>query len=719
MGSSTLCSIDIPVMHQLIKAGVSARDELRGAVSGLRGDYLRYSIGWNPRFAAVEEIAAWVDDHLPDLRRRVAMAEAIAASGGGGLDGQYVQFDESLLSVASPAQARRDARAAADALRAGDLETLRTYLKTGAYDPYFAYAFAQAVTPRELGDFIGDQSAYGDLRADVDPAVFEEVLTGLATTLGQATKGTDDLQLPKSWTDAFLQAMTAPIPQQENDHDDYMRNQRDQDNVNALLLLLERGRWSTDFLKDATSRFWAYDKAMGPGAWNQIMPGDLAVGPDGKVATDGMLSLMKALAKNPQAANWAFTHGGTSDVPLHDSDVGINSFLHYMFTEHRLADDADVDLIAYAVGAGINGDAESQIAKDVQALQDSMAEQKAEWDAKPWYEKWGQTILDALSMIPVIGIPADLASATWSAFKGDWTGVSLSVVGMVPLYGDAAESVKLLRSGAHLAKLVDKFGNTIDLTTDAGRYLLNAEQVSDAVFEFDNVDDFVKAMSHPHPNITYKLDDITVHTDDMGRFVTDPDVPYHSPYDGGPRPPQGTHRGLDDPGLPAWLDEMHAAHPEMSRSDLRALWDYTTDDGYDAMNGALRAGATDPAVLARIRATEAAMDGLPPVKGVTYRGTNLPDSVVKQLESGYYRDPAFSSSSFDPKVADGFIRPGKSNPTKFTIIGHSGVDVKPFSAAAGEAEILFKPGVQFRVLENVVDENGFRHVILKEVPGGR
>ena len=84
--------------------------------------------------------------------------------------------------------------------------------------------------------------------------------------------------------------------------------------------------------------------------------------------------------------------------------------------------------------------------------------------------------------------------------------------------------------------------------------------------------------------------------------------------------------------------------------------------------------------------------------------------------TGRFSDMAFSSSSLDESVAHGFYSIARDNPTFFTIQGHSGVNVQPFSAARGEAEILFQGSTEFHVRVNVVDPaSGVRQVLLEEV----
>jgi hypothetical protein len=210
-----------------------------------------------------------------------------------------------------------------------------------------------------------------------------------------------------------------------------------------------------------------------------------------------------------------------------------------------------------------------------------------------------------------------------------------------------------------------------------------------------------------------KLDNL----DDLSRLNRLDDLSDLHRYDDVTPGPQGVDRTLDDPALDPWLDEVTATHPELDREGVRGIWDYTTDDGYRVMNGNMREiGPNEAAVQARIDATNRGLDQLPSHEGTTYRGTNLPDSVVDHINNGgNLSDGAFTSSSLSPDVADGFMNLGRDNPTSITVQGHSGTNVGPFSAAQGEAEILFRGGTEFQVLENSVDADGVRHLVVREV----
>jgi hypothetical protein len=184
-------------------------------------------------------------------------------------------------------------------------------------------------------------------------------------------------------------------------------------------------------------------------------------------------------------------------------------------------------------------------------------------------------------------------------------------------------------------------------------------------------------------------------------------------YDDVPTAPQELGRPPDPTDVSRWVDEVTEQYPELSRDEVYGLYDYTTNDGY-GMNRQIREGTVDDIWQGRVNATRGGIDALPTYDGISYRGTNLPDHKIDELATGRYTEEAFGSSSLDPGAANNFIRPTGDNPTMFTIEGHSGVNVSPFSAYRGEAEILFRDGVRYDVLVNEVDANGIRQVVLRE-----
>jgi hypothetical protein len=136
-----------------------------------------------------------------------------------------------------------------------------------------------------------------------------------------------------------------------------------------------------------------------------------------------------------------------------------------------------------------------------------------------------------------------------------------------------------------------------------------------------------------------------------------------------------------------------------------------TGSAYDEINSYLR--GTDstfnirtPEELAQISDDiSRGLDRLPPYEGTTFRGTNLPDSILDNIEQGgRYSDPAFSSTSESIDVAQNFRSDGNA---LFHIDGTAGRDIQHISIFdKTEAEVLFDKGHEFTVVDKVWNKDG-------------
>ena len=354
------------------------------------------------------------------------------------------------------------------------------------------------------------------------------------------------------------------------------------------------------------------------------------------------------------------------------------------------------------------------------------------------FEGAGEAVWDLLTMVPFSPVnmvidsyklatgdltPEELmkkyelsAENAWSMAQGIYTGLTTDPVGFGKELGkslldwdtwadDPARAIGHLVPDAVAAVATAGTGALATRGAKGGMDLLDG--LSD-LSKLDNLADLNKLDNLSDLN---KLDNLS----DLNRLDNLSDL---SRYDDVTPSPQGVGRTLDDPALEPWLDEVTRQHPELDRDGVRGIWDYTTNDGYDVMNGNMREiGPNELSVQERIDATNKGLDQLPKYDGTTYRATNLPDSVVDNINNGgTYSDRAFTSSSTNPNVAEGFMNPGKDNPTRITIDGHSGSNVGPFSAARSEAEILFKGGTEFEVLSNTIGPDGVRQLVVREIP---
>ncbi|MCC6999304.1 MAG: hypothetical protein IT370_32125, partial [Deltaproteobacteria bacterium] len=182
------------------------------------------------------------------------------------------------------------------------------------------------------------------------------------------------------------------------------------------------------------------------------------------------------------------------------------------------------------------------------------------------------------------------------------------------------------------------------------------------------------------------------------------------------------------------VDDEHFAEmkhhiDKISDEQMAALRGYTSGD-YEKINAVLRNPAANPEMYAKLQTyIQTAKDGLanlPNFEGTVYRGAQMKQewmgSYQQALENGgTIKETAFASTSHSFRQADAFlgqpVKPedGPRVPTMFTIQSATGKRVEFLSYKAREAEVLFPPGTEFKVL-SMEHKNGRMEIVLKEVP---
>ena len=515
----TIVQINIAEFRALISGMESASDDLDSADRLARASLSRLSLS-EAGLARLHPVRAWITDEMPGLRRRLALAEALSRTSPG-LPNSVIFTEESLTTL-TPDQARREAQRAAKLLdhpTPDQVHELNGLLAAYGDDPYFAHEFALRTNPRQYAELIRDLTPYESLPGYLTKQDYDSLLTNLASTVSLASRGTGDLAMPPDWSENLAQLMVMP----KFDGKDEEQLRRDDDNRPALWLLLSRGQWSTDFLKNVTTKLATVDRSGY--LWFPPACRFIAITPDGKRFMDPMVALMGALVNNPEAAHWAFTQGGTTQVPFPKDGEGaagpVQTFLHDLFTDHRFTDEEHgPQTVLMAMRAAMMWQNDPFIAQSAANLQKSMEQQKEVWDEKPWYAKWGHTVLDVLGLIPLIGDPADAVSAAWYSAEGDWVDAGLSAASLIPFAGDALGAGKLIgRAGrlAELLKMVDRFGNVIDPGSPLARTLLKGVKVEDGVYTFPNAADLSAALRGMHPNMEFRSRELAFVTDEAGK----------------------------------------------------------------------------------------------------------------------------------------------------------------------------------------------------------
>ncbi|GEM_PF-5605646 len=156
--------------------------------------------------------------------------------------------------------------------------------------------------------------------------------------------------------------------------------------------------------------------------------------------------------------------------------------------------------------------------------------------------------------------------------------------------------------------------------------------------------------------------------------------------------------------------ESGGAGPTLSPRAQSAIAEYT-DDGYWALNLALRSGSVAPGspVAQRVDDLSKALSELPAYQGVAYRGTDLSAGQLNRYTPGeVVREPAFTSAS---RVVDGAF-PGNAI---FRIDSTTGRDVSSYSTIAMEAEVLFDHRTVFEVTRRHVDDNGVTVIYMRDL----
>lgn len=72
-----------------------------------------------------------------------------------------------------------------------------------------------------------------------------------------------------------------------------------------------------------------------------------------------------------------------------------------------------------------------------------------------------QMLLDVVGLIPGAGAPADILNGLVSAARGDWLGAGLSLLGAVPIAGEAAVAAKIAKNADRYAAAVRKVADEV------------------------------------------------------------------------------------------------------------------------------------------------------------------------------------------------------------------------------------------------------------------
>lgn len=340
-------SINIEAMRSAVTALGAAGEEFRGIRTSLSASLSGVGIPSyhpNPLLTA----ANWCDSAIPDLTRRLALAEELMATQPG-FDGT-VEIDENDLSSLTPEEAAQAAEELAEAVTNGeDLtdEQLQTLLDN-ANDPYFATAFANAVDPQTLADYterLSNQHS-SDMDSqnwpyDVDPEEYRQslidrydsILDGLGMTLGTASRSAEP-RLRDGYLDEVVTLLTddpwGPQPM-------------------AISELLSRGSFSADFSSAVATAVYDHEREVDTsGYWENLGGGSDAgfVMPGNYRRTDVMAGIMGMLGNSPEGAQAFFSSGPTTEIEVDGQTITVTERMRYLiqsrtWSSRYLSDEGD------------------------------------------------------------------------------------------------------------------------------------------------------------------------------------------------------------------------------------------------------------------------------------------------------------------------------------------------------------------------------------------
>ncbi|MBI1945771.1 MAG: hypothetical protein HYS27_08750 [Deltaproteobacteria bacterium] len=167
------------------------------------------------------------------------------------------------------------------------------------------------------------------------------------------------------------------------------------------------------------------------------------------------------------------------------------------------------------------------------------------------------------------------------------------------------------------------------------------------------------------------------------------------------RSDEATRRQLP-PAPPELLASLRAKHPGIPVEDLLAVRAYSARE-YGRINTALDGQGDLGAVLAFIKCAASGLGALPSFTGTVYRGAVLSAQSVARYQVGsVVAERRFTSASALESFPESW-RAGACNVVFVIQSRATGHSVAHLSAKPEEAEVLFTPGTQFRVLKNEYD----------------
>ncbi|WP_158564280.1 DUF6571 family protein [Jiangella anatolica] len=332
--------IIVEQFRNLVTGVENGRERLSEAKRDLTNALNRFDIN-HDLGTQVQAAIDWADTELPGVRRRLSLAEALENSNPEWPAGS-VEIEESQISNVPPEEAQQNGEDAAQALidsRGNISPELAAEIAANANDPYFAAGLAKNISPEQLAAILDTYDAIAEASGQQNHDMSDarnQLITGLGTVFGTATRNTGDLAMPADYADQWSSALTEKVAEQGGD--------APENQSQYLALLMSKGVYGREFLNEVGDDLYEYENEGEDGAvWgpksNHMDPVvDPATGRD---VTDVMAQYMLALSHNPLAAQDFFSEGGSEEVDVEGTKMQMNSRLQYFLQDRTWDHNAD------------------------------------------------------------------------------------------------------------------------------------------------------------------------------------------------------------------------------------------------------------------------------------------------------------------------------------------------------------------------------------------
>ncbi|WP_349827050.1 hypothetical protein [Brevibacterium litoralis] len=482
-----LAEIGLEEMDTLVTAMTDAKEDIRADVLWLSRRAQEHHL--TSEFSeSADRTCEWIDEVLPDLRRRLALAREIDRATPTELS--VVVIDESDLPTATPHEAEQDARTVAEAASGWNADStdplppeILRLLRENSGDPYFDDQLAKSLPPAEYGAFI---EALGKRQSELSPRPVTDRNGETTYPSEDEVRQAEDFgltyyEIASLMGTSYANSSHRWTPEQQTEWKAQFPTTGTAQHASALGWAMTFGTWDPDVVQGTVEQMYFKEQRSGSGS-NTWMNSGFTL-PDGTRFRDAMSGALIQVARQPELAQRMLD----PDAPVREVEGTTSASRRYpqgepytvttaKFLEYLLVRDwrdEGVALTSVLESAMSPHSPDYEAAQRIAERMDTIIEE-AEKAAAEAEEKnsgpmaWVHGILDVLGLVPVLGELFDGLNGIIYTAEGDFVNAGLSFAGMVPVAGWGSVAAKVSRQAEKLNDL-RRIADTADTAADARR----------------------------------------------------------------------------------------------------------------------------------------------------------------------------------------------------------------------------------------------------------